>query len=103
LILDEPCGGLDAAGRERFLAFVQNLARTPGCPTLILVTHHVEEIVPVFSKALLLKRGRVLAAGPLAEVLTGANVSDALDAPMVLRVHAGRYSLALSGEVGHIV
>jgi iron complex transport system ATP-binding protein len=103
LILDEPCGGLDAAARERFLDYVQGLTRGEKCPAMVLVSHHVEEILPAFSKALVLKDGRVLASGPLQQVLTSATVSGALGAPMVLRLHEGRYSLALTSEVGHIV
>jgi iron complex transport system ATP-binding protein len=103
LILDEPCGGLDAAARERFLDFVGSLTRGEKCPALVLVTHHVEEILPAFSKALVLKGGQVLASGPLRTVLTSAIVSEALGAAMVLRLHEGRYSLALTSEVGHIV
>ncbi len=65
LILDEPCAGLDPAAREHFLQFLQRLgsqSRGCGAPTLVLVTHHVEEIMPVFSRVLILKNGRVLAA-----------------------------------------
>ena len=63
LILDEPCAGLDPAAREHFLQFVQRLGRRADAPTLVLVTHHVEEIMPVFSHALILKSGEVLASG----------------------------------------
>src|SRR5262249_36567911 len=55
LILDEPCAGLDPAAREHFLQFLQRLARRPDSPTLVLVTHHVEEIITAFSHLLLLK------------------------------------------------
>jgi len=63
LILDEPCAGLDPAAREQFLQFLQRLGRGKNSPTLVLVTHHVEEIMPVFSHVLVLKSGRVLAGG----------------------------------------
>ena len=55
LILDEPCAGLDPAAREHFLQFIQRLGQPENSPTLIFVTHHVEEIMPVFSHVLLLK------------------------------------------------
>ena len=58
LILDEPCAGLDPAAREHFLQFIQRLGGLRNSPALILVTHHVEEIMPVFSHVLLLKQGR---------------------------------------------
>ncbi len=103
LILDEPCSGLDAAAREKFLAFLERLAKTPNAPTMVLVTHHVEEISPTFGHVLLLRRGAVLAAGKTNEVLSSAVISEALGAPMVLRQQGDRYSLALSEDSGHIV
>src|SRR5882724_11681606 len=63
LILDEPCAGLDPVAREHFLQFLQKLGSRKGAPTLILVTHHVEEIMPAFSHVLLLKAVLVLAQG----------------------------------------
>src|SRR6266567_2430676 len=63
LILDEPCAGLDPVAREHFLQFLGRLAHTRSAPTLVLVTHHVEEIIPVFSHVLVLRGGEVLAAG----------------------------------------
>src|ERR1019366_10829615 len=66
LILDEPCAGLDPVAREKFLSFLDRLARRRGAPALVLVTHHVEEITPAFTHALLLRPGRVVAAGPRA-------------------------------------
>ena len=76
LILDEPCAGLDPVAREAFLARMERLAREPRGPALVLVTHHVEEITPAFSHALLLREGRVAAAGPRAETLTAARLGD---------------------------
>ena len=67
LILDEPCAGLDPVAREHFVQFLERLARKRGAPTLVLVTHHVEEIMPAFSHVLILKDGAVLAAGPKAK------------------------------------
>jgi len=55
LILDEPCAGLDPAAREHFLKFIQRLGAHKNSPTLVLVTHHVEEITPAFSHLLLLR------------------------------------------------
>src|SRR5471032_2770361 len=63
VILDEPCAGLDPAAREHFLQFLQWLGRNKNAPTLVFVTHHVEEIMPVFSRVLILKTGGVLAVG----------------------------------------
>src|SRR5436190_4787269 len=66
LILDEACAGLDPVAREKFLRFVEQLARRRASesPASLLVTHHVEEITPAFSHALLLRRRQVIYAGP---------------------------------------
>jgi len=85
LILDEPCAGLDPAARERFLQFSQRLGTSGHAPSLIFVTHHVEEIMPVFSHILILKAGKVLAAGPKAQVLSSNVLSAAFDTPMRLQ------------------
>jgi iron complex transport system ATP-binding protein len=80
LILDEPCAGLDPVAREVFLSRVEELAREPRGPRLVLVTHHVEEITPPFTHALLLRAGRVAAAGPLASTLTSARLGSVFGA-----------------------
>lgn len=95
LILDEPCAGLDPAAREHFLQFLQRLGRQPGAPTLVFVTHHVEEIMPVFSHALILKAGRVLAAGEKNAVLNASNLSRAFKTAIELKQRGGRYSLTV--------
>jgi iron complex transport system ATP-binding protein len=96
LILDEPCAGLDPAAREHFLQFLQRLGNRNDAPTLVLVTHHVEEIMPVFSHVLVLKAGKVLMAGTKTNVLTSETLSDAFSAATRLEVQDGRYSLAVS-------
>lgn len=93
LILDEPCAGLDPAAREHFLQFIQRLGSGRNAPTLVLVTHHVEEIMPVFSRALILKSGKVLAAGKKTETLTAKNLSQAFGAKIKLRSKAGRFAM----------
>ncbi len=99
MILDEPCAGMDPVARERFLTFVERLGQRtdPEAPTLVLVTHHVEEILPVFTHALLIREGRVLAAGPTRRVLTSTNLSATFGADLRLRRTRGdgRWSLAL--------
>ncbi len=89
LILDEPCAGLDPLARENFVRFLDRLGRRRGAPSLVLVTHHVEEIVPVFTHALLLRAGRVLASGALRVVLTSAHLSKTFGAPVRLRREPG--------------
>jgi iron complex transport system ATP-binding protein len=93
LILDEPCAGLDPVAREKFLRFIDALARRRRGPALLLVTHHVEEIMPAFSHALLIRRGGVVAAGPCGGVLTAANLAATFGAPLRLRRAAGRYQI----------
>ncbi len=96
LILDEPCAGLDPVAREKFLQFINVLARRRGgrAPALVLVTHHVEEIMPAFTHALLLRAGEVHAAGPRARLLTSKNLSAIFGAPLRLRRAGSRLHLA---------
>ncbi|MCE0521566.1 MAG: ATP-binding cassette domain-containing protein [Methylacidiphilales bacterium] len=96
LFLDEPAAGLDPVAREDFLRFLGVLAKGPHAPTLVLVTHHVEEIVPLFTHVLLLRNGKTLAAGPREQVLTTAHLSATFGAPVAVRRSGARYRL----EVG---
>jgi iron complex transport system ATP-binding protein len=93
LILDEPCAGLDPAAREHFLQFLQRLGRNQNAPTLVLVTHHVEEIMPVFSHVLLLKDGRVLVASEKSNTLNSQNLSHTFNVRMKLQTVGKRYGL----------
>ncbi len=95
LILDEPCAGLDPVSREHFLQFIQRLGGRRNSPALILVTHHVEEITPIFSHVLLLKAGRVLAAGPRDTVLASGPLEETFGARVTLRRLGGRYQLTI--------
>ena len=95
LILDEPCAGLDPVARERFLHFLERLARRRGAPALVLVTHHVEEIMPGFSHVLILKAGRVAAAGPRERVLTSRTLSGAFGEVVRLKRAGGRFTLTV--------
>jgi iron complex transport system ATP-binding protein len=103
LILDEPCAGLDPAAREHFLQFLQRLGCSRGAPTLVLVTHHVEEIMPVFSHVLLLQNGRLLAAGKRETVLKSATLSEAFATPIELRCIRGRYQLKVRPKRGAVL
>ena len=96
LILDEPCAGLDPAAREHFLQFLQRLGRNKNSPTLVLVTHHVEEIMPVFSHVLVLKAGRVLAAGKKKVTLTTKLLSTTFSARVRLTTKTRRYSMSVA-------
>ena len=74
LLLDEPAAGLDLGAREDLVGRLGTLALDPAAPTIVLVTHHVEEIPEGFTNVMLLHEGRVLSAGPLDEVLTEASL-----------------------------
>ncbi len=94
LILDEPCAGLDPVAREHFLQFLQRLRGA----TLVLVTHHVEEIMPVFTHVLVLKAGRVFAAGRKGAVMTTEGLRGAFGTPVKLREIDKRYTLAVKSN-----
>jgi iron complex transport system ATP-binding protein len=98
LILDEPCAGLDPAAREHFLQFLQRIGSARNAPTLVLVTHHVEEIMPVFSHVLILKTGRVLAAGSAASTLNTKLLSEAFGEETKLKKENGRFALAVKAK-----
>lgn len=95
LILDEPCAGLDPVAREEFLRSVDRLARRRGGPSLVLVTHHVEEITPAFTHVLALRAGEVFAAGPKRAVLTGPVLGGVFDARVRVSAGRGRYALRM--------
>jgi iron complex transport system ATP-binding protein len=92
LLLDEPAAGLDVGGRERLVAALGRMAARPDHPATVLITHHVEEIPAGFTHVLLLRAGRILAAGPLHEVLTGAALSAAFGLPLCLESSDGRWT-----------
>lgn len=103
LILDEPCAGLDPVAREHFLDFLQRLGNRPKAPTLILVTHHVEEIMPVFTHGLLLRGGRSLGTGPLTEVLTSPRISQLFGGSVRLQRKQDRWLLTVESHSRRIV
>jgi iron complex transport system ATP-binding protein len=92
LLLDEPAAGLDLAGREALVRTLAELAGDPYAPASVLVTHHVEESPPGVTHALLLKRGQVVAAGPIAETLTAEHLTATFDVPLRLTETDGRWS-----------
>ena len=103
LILDEPCAGLDPAAREHFMQFIHRLGRHPDSPTLIFVTHHVEEIVPVFSHVLILKGGKVLGSGKKTATLSTRILSQTFGANVKLQYKAGRYAMNVLSKGGLVV
>lgn len=95
LILDEPCVGLDPAAKERFLRDLSDLANRPDAPTMVIVTHHIEEIDPWINWIIVMKNGEVLSSGRKADVLTSDTLSDAFDMSMQIRKDKQRYYLSI--------
>jgi iron complex transport system ATP-binding protein len=93
MILDEPCAGLDPVAREEFLAFIERLARQRRGPALVLVTHHVEEIMPAFTHALVLRGGAVFASGPKKQIVTSRTLTGAFGARLRVQTSRRRYRL----------
>src|SRR5882757_11559117 len=91
LLLDEPAAGLDLGGREDLVARLTVLAMDPDAPATVLVTHHVEEIPPGFTHALLLREGRVVSQGLLGDVLTAENLSTTFGQDLLLERSGGRF------------
>ena len=92
LILDEPAAGLDLGGREELVAALSELANYPLAPVLVLITHHVEEVPPGFTDALLMRQGSVVAAGELDRVMTPQNLSKTFGLDLLVSRHDGRFS-----------
>ncbi len=99
LLLDEPAAGLDLGGREELVDRLEAVVRQ-GSPTVVLVTHHVEEIPPSASHLLALGGGRVLAAGPVEEVLDAGLLRAAFDVEVGLSRTGGRWSVTPAGSAG---
>ncbi|MFI6028564.1 ABC transporter ATP-binding protein [Amycolatopsis magusensis] len=91
LLLDEPAAGLDLGGREDLVARLSELAMDPDAPAMVLVTHHVEEIPPGFTHALLLRDGRAVASGLVDDVLTSENLSATFAQDLALERWGDRY------------
>ncbi|MGE5290178.1 MAG: ABC transporter ATP-binding protein [Micromonosporaceae bacterium] len=92
LLLDEPAAGLDLGGREDLVRRLSLLARDPNAPMSVLVTHHVEEVPDGFTHAMLLRRGSVVAAGPLPEVFTERNLSKCFGVPLLVEYRQARWT-----------
>jgi iron complex transport system ATP-binding protein len=93
LILDEPCAGLDPVARERFLNDISKLAVKKQAPALVLVTHHVEEIVPEFTHVLALRRGRIAYSGVKSRGLEAGILTRVFNARLAVRKSGSRYHL----------
>lgn len=91
LLLDEPAGGLDLAGREALVDTLSDLFLDPYSPASMLVTHHVEEIPDGITHCLLMSGGHITAAGPIRQTLTSQNLSAAFGTPLQIEYANGRW------------
>ncbi|WP_100407310.1 ABC transporter ATP-binding protein [Bacillus solitudinis] len=98
LILDEPCNGLDVFAREQLLETIQELASTKEGPTLIYVTHHIEEVVPAISHALLLRDGFLIKAGCKKETLSDILLQQTFQVPLTVKWEGDRPWLQIRSE-----
>ena len=92
LLLDEPAAGLDVAGRESLVETLGEIVTSDVAPATVLVTHHLEEIPQGMTHALLLKDGRVVAAGPIDDVLTDELLTQTFDLPLRVSHEDGRWT-----------
>lgn len=92
LLLDEPAAGLDLGGREELLGALTELAGDRRSPAMVMVTHHVEEIPAGFTHVLLLRDGKAVAQGRIADTLTSANLSATYGMPIQLFSQEGRWT-----------
>ncbi|MGI8645226.1 MAG: ABC transporter ATP-binding protein [Nocardioides sp.] len=92
LLLDEPAAGLDLGGREDLVSTLTVLAMDVDSPATVLVSHHVEEIPPGFSHAMLLREGRIVAQGPVDEVIDERALSATFGMPLVITHHDDRWT-----------
>ena len=97
LVLDEPTAGLDLAGREQLIQTLAGLARDRSAPALVMVTHHVDEIPPGFTHAMLLASGQIVAAGPIAQVLTNDRLSACFGLALDIEHRHGRWRAWTTG------
>ena len=92
IVLDEPCSGLDPGARERFLALLDRVLQSDNPPTLVMVTHHVEEILPAMDHVLIMSEGQIKYEGTKSKVVTAEALGEIYgDVPKKIVVEEGRY------------
>lgn len=103
LILDEPCNGLDIYSKEELLETIEAMCQKPDGPTVIYVTHHVEEIVPSISHAILLKKGDVVGIGKKEEILQEEILEETFGVPLALQWEEGRPWIRITAKKANTV
>jgi iron complex transport system ATP-binding protein len=96
LVLDEPTTGLDLVARHDFMERVRRIAQDGT--TVILITHHIDEIIPEVERVILLREGRIAAAGTKSSVLSAEHLSEIFDAPIALDENEGYYYARPAGR-----
>jgi len=91
VVLDEPCAGMDPGARENFLTTLRQVGAQKKIPSMIYVTHHIEEILPLFRKTLVLREGAVLYAGTTRRVLIPKVLEELYGSPLKIVQRKGRY------------
>lgn len=99
LILDEPTNGLDFIAREALLETVERIGESKNGPTILYVTHHVEEILPIFQKTLLLRKGRVFASGKTIDMISSSTLSSFFELPVEVIWNHNRPLIAKTSKV----
>lgn len=92
LLLDEPAASLDLGSREELVRLLGEFAISPTAPIIIMVTHHVEEIPPGFTHALVIAEGRIQSAGPISSTLDSDTLSATFGIPITVSRFAGRFA-----------
>jgi iron complex transport system ATP-binding protein len=99
LIFDEPCTGLDLITREQVLQMIQQIAKEPDAPTMIYVTHYIDEILPCFSHTLLLRDGQVYKKGRTDQILNTDVLSDFFQVPLTMHKQGERRWIVMEQPV----
>jgi iron complex transport system ATP-binding protein len=97
LLLDEPAAGLDLGAREQLAALLARLNADEALAATVVVTHHVEEIAAGTTHAIVLRGGRVVAAGPVSETVTGPVLTAAFGLPLRVERVGGRFTAQAAG------
>jgi iron complex transport system ATP-binding protein len=93
VLLDEPSARLDLGGREQLVGALGQMALDQAAPPIVLITHHVDEVPPGITHALLLRAGKVIGCGPIEQTLTAESISECFAMPLTLERRAnGRYA-----------
>ncbi|MCO0600935.1 ABC transporter ATP-binding protein [Peribacillus butanolivorans] len=103
LILDEPCNGLDIYSKEELLTTIEDLTAAPNGPTILYVTHHIEEIVPSITHALLINSGNVIAKGDKKNTLTESLLEKTFRVPITLEWDNDRPWIRIKSMLANVI